>query len=221
MSIENEERQTITPGDMKVCIRIGGILYEVGHLFAYQLSTQVEEVPRLVFGEKYAITSTKGRRAHQGTLIFNVINQSVVQELKEILKETGNPVMKDGSFSSKILDGTFMDIDFEKDLSNMITANDNTDDINAMDLPKFDIIITAQDPINPHRYSQKKIVGITIYGQSSAIGLDTVSTQDVYPFMCQHVTPMLQFESDETELNDAVNGFLEQQENGQFISTLG
>lgn len=221
MSIENEERQTITPGDMKVCIRIGGILYEIGHLFAYQLSTQVEEVPRLVFGEKYAITSTKGRRAHQGTLIFNVINQSVVQELKEILKETGNPVMKDGSFSSKILDGTFMDVDFEKDLGNMITANDNTDDINAMDLPKFDIIITAQDPINPNRYSQKRIVGITIYGQSSAIGLDTVSTQDVYPFMCQHVTPMLQFESDDTELNSAVNDFLEQQENGQFISTLG
>lgn len=221
MSVNYDERQTITPGDMKVCIRIGGMLYEIGHLFAYQLSTQVEEVPRLVFGEKYPITSTKGRRAHQGTLIFNVINMSVVQELKKILAETSNPVMKNGGFTNKILSGTFVDTNFEEELGNMIKPNDNTDDINAMDLPKFDIIITAQDPINPHRYSQKRIEGITIYGQSNAIGLDTVNTQDVYPFMCQHVTPLMQFESDSSQLNDAVNGYLDMQENGQFISTLG
>lgn len=221
MSIKNEERQTITPGDMKVCLRMGGMLYEIGHLFAYQLSTQVEEVPRLVFGEKYAITSTKGRRAHQGTLIFNVINVSVVQELKKILAETSNPVMHNGSFTSQIIDGTFMDTNFENELGEMVKPNTNTDDINAMDLPAFDIIITAQDKLNPNKYSQKRIEGIVIYGQSNAIGLDTVNTQDVYPFMCKHVTPLMQFESDSTELNDAVNDFLDKEENGQFISTLG
>ena len=116
--------------------------------------------------------------------------------------------MHNGSFTSQIIDGTFMDTNFENELGEMVKPNTNTDDINAMDLPAFDIIITAQDKLNPNKYSQKRIEGIVIYGQSNAIGLDTVNTQDVYPFMCKHVTPLMQFESDSTELNDAVNDLL-------------
>lgn len=223
MSTKIETQQSVTPGDMKVCMRIGGILYEIGHLYSYQLTTETEQVPRLVLGEKYAIAGTRGKREHQGTLIFNVINQSVVQELKSILFETGNKVIQNGGFNSTILSGTFTDIDaeeFEENLGNMVTANTNTDDINAMDLPPFDIIITAQDRLIPTRYTQKKIIGVVIYGQSNAIGIDTVTTQDVYPFMCRSVSPLRVFESNSTNLNDAVNESLEESEDGNFISTL-
>ena len=218
VNFDTERRQSITPGDMKVCIRVGGILYEVGHLFSYSLTTAIEAVPLLVFGEKYAISENRGKRSHQGTLIFNVINQSLVHELKTILFETKNPVIKNGGFNSEISSGTFLDTPFEEEMGELIKV-ESTDNINAMDLPEFDIIITSQDPLVPTRYSQKKLIGVTIYGQSSAIGLDTVTTQDAYAFMCKSVTPLLSFENKNTDLNTATNEIISESENGDFISS--
>lgn len=219
INYDTEQRHSMSPGDLKVCLRVGGILYEIGHLFSYSLTSAVESVPLLVFGNKYAIAENKGKRSHQGTLIFNVINYSLIHELKEILTETDNPVIQNGGFSSKIENGTFMDVDFEEELGDMVTVNTDTDNINATDLPEFDIIITSQDPIIPTRYSQKKIIGIVIYGQSSAIGLDTVTTQDAYPFMCKSVTPWTTFESESTDLNEATNELLNEENEGNFISS--
>lgn len=218
VNFDTENRQSITSGDMKVCIRVGGILYEVGHLFSYSVTTAVESVPLLVFGNKYAVAENRGKRSHQGTLIFNVINQSLVHELKTMLINDKNPVVKNGGFNSEIKTGTFLDTPFEEEMGEMIAVQ-NTYDVNAMDLPEFDIIVTSQDPKNPNRYSQKKLIGIVIYGQSSAIGLDTVTTQDAYAFMCKSVTPLLSFESENTDLNTAVNELLEESEEGNFISS--
>ena len=218
VNYDTEKRQSITPGDMKVCLRVGGILYEVGHLFSYSLTTAVEAVPLLAFGEKYAIAENRGKRSHQGTLIFNVINQSLVHELKTMLLKDKNSVVKNGGFNSEISSGTFMDTPFEDEMKDLIKVQ-STENINAMDLPEFDLIVTAQDPLIPTRYSQKKLIGITIYGQSSAIGLDTVTTQDAYAFMCKSVTPLLSFESDSTDLNTATNELLTESENGNFINS--
>ena len=70
VNFDTENRQSITPGDMKVCIRVGGILYEVGHLFSYSVTTAVESVPLLVFGNKYAVAENRGKRSHQGTCLL-------------------------------------------------------------------------------------------------------------------------------------------------------
>ena len=220
ISNDLEVRHTITPGDLKVCIKICGILYEVGHLSSYSLKTEVEEVPAFVFGEKYAVTDFKGKRSHQGTLIFNVINQSLVHELKTIMQETKNPAISKGGFNTRIEATTFDDgSGFEENLGALVKVDTDLDNVNAMDLPPFDIIMTFQDKLIPTRFSQKRIIGVTIVGQSNAIGLDTVNTQDAYSFLAKSVSPLLVFDSDTSELNDAVNSALNDMENGKFVSS--
>lgn len=218
VNYNTETRQSISPGDMKVTMRIGGILYEIGHLFSYSLTTAVETVPLIVMGNKFPTASNRGKRSHQGVLIFNTINQSLVHELKTILRETKNPVInKKGSFLTKINSGTFIDTDFENELEDLVEVN-NTEEINAMDLPEFDIILTAQDKRNPQRYSQKKIIGVTLYSQSSAIGIDTITTQDAYSFMCKSVTPLTSFFSTKEDINSAANENIAKEEDGYITS---
>lgn len=208
VSYDFDHRNTMAPGDMKIVMRMGDQLYEIGHLFAYNLRTSREVVPRQAFGYKTSIGSTKGRRSHEGVLIFNVINESIVHEMKEIMKATNNKLIKNGGFISEISDAaTFFAQDFEEDnSSNLIGVNDDPDSISAMELPAFDLIITVQNPEYPSRYTQKKIIGITLIGQQGAIGLDTITAQEQYPFVCKHVTPLVTFEtSGITDLNEAAN----------------
>lgn len=209
---EKEQRNTMAPGDMKIVMRVGGISYEIGHLFAYSLKTSREVVPRQGMGSKTSIGATKGRRSHNGVLIFNVINESIVHELKRSMLESNNPLIKNGSFVSNISNATtFSDqiFDEETDTDGLVGVENDLDAINAMELPPFDLIITSQNPENPNIYSQKKIIGITIMGQQGAIGLDTITAQEQYPFVCKHTTPLATFETkDVMHVNDAANMFL-------------
>lgn len=209
---DTEQRNTMAPGDMKIVMKVGGISYEIGHLFAYSLKTSREVVPRQGMGTKTSIGATKGRRSHNGVLIFNVINESIVHELKKIMLETNNPLLKHGSFVSNIANvSTFSDQEFneELDTEGLVGVENDLDAINAMELPPFDLIITSQNPENPRMYSQKKIIGITLIGQQGAIGLDTITAQEQYPFFCKHTTPLTNFETkNDVSLNDAANLFI-------------
>lgn len=203
-----DHRNTMAPGDMKIVLRVGGQLYEIGHLFAYNLRTSREVVPRQSMGFKTAIGSTKGRRSHDGVLIFNVINESIVHELKQTMYATGNKLIKDGGFVSEISNATtFFEQDFEEDRSSeLVGIKNDSDDISAMELPPFDLIITTQNPEVPTMYTQKKIIGIVLIGHQGAIGLDTITAQEQYPFVCKHTTPLVTFETNGiTNVNDAAN----------------
>lgn len=214
-----ETRHTIKPGDLKVCIEIGGMTYEVGHLFAYSIQTSVEEVPAFGFNNKFAIAEFKGKRSHQGTLIFNVVNQSLVHELKKILEETKNPLVTKGGFISNIKGGTFDDgNNFENETDSLVNVNNDTENLTSMELPPFNIVVLYQDPIIPTRFSMKKLIGVTIVGQSNAIGLDTINTQDTYPFVCKSVTPLLVYSSDTADFNEFAEKALMDDTDGKFIS---
>lgn len=219
-----EGRNTMSPGDMKIVIKLGGIHYEIGHLFAYNLKTTKEVIPRQAMGSKTSSGATSGRRSHNGVLIFNVMNESIVHELKEIMYKTNNPLYKNGGFISEIKDvstfglGAFDESDFGKDV---IGTQKDDDAISAMELPPFDLVITSQNPNNHRMYSQKKIVGITITGQQGAIGLDTITAQEQYPFVCKHVTPLTTFEiKEDMDLNSAANISLLEEYGDKFYQKL-
>lgn len=216
-----ENKTCLHPGDMKIVIRINEISYEIGHLFSYSLQTTKEVIPVQVFGNKFSNAAIPGRRAHDGVLIFNVINESLIQELKEELFRTNNSAVKDGGFTSEISGLTFDEQGFEEADDDLIRVNTNPDRINAMDLPPFDLIITTKHPTNPKIYYMKKIIGITLVSQNGAIGLDTITTQDQYAFMCKSVTPMISYETDSIgEFNDVVNELIKQ-EDDSYVGTIG
>lgn len=221
INYELENQTTIHPGDMKIVIKVNGISYEVGHLYSYSIQTSTEVIPVQVYGSKFAKTAIKGRRAHDGVLIFNVINESLVQELKEELFRTNNSAVKNGGFTSEISGLTFDEQGFEESTKDLVRVNTDKNKINAMDLPPFDLIITSVHPKNPKLYYMKKLIGITLVSQNGAIGLDTITTQDQYAFMCKKVSPTISYEVETTgDFNDIVNGLISS-EDENYVSTIG
>lgn len=209
---KHDKNISTTPGDMKVVIKIGNKIYEIGHLFSYSLQSAREVIPRQAFGDKYSVGQTRGKRQHNGVLVFNVINTSIVHELRKQMMLTKNEaVSSEGAFSSHIADeSTFMGADEElsKVTDDLVTENTDDDLISATELPSFDLYVTAKDPLNPNRYTQKKIIGIHIVGHQGAIGLDTITTQEQYPFVCKSTTPLTAYDGKDVPVNDAANGII-------------
>lgn len=153
----------------------------------------VEPVPTIGFSKPTGIAI--GSSIVTGSMVFEVLNQGFVNEIKEILKKAGI-----GNIS----------IDFDTEDNNEIPKYGTSDIEEINDFPNLDLILIGVKENDPNKKIQKQILGVRFNQGQSGIGITQISVREQYSFLAQRMEDFKPVEGatedDEIEYDDTIFG---------------
>lgn len=178
-----------TGSELKVTTTIKGVKIVIGNLSQLAGQIKLEMVPRYVLGSANPVASSKGKRTIVGKMVFEVLNNSFITDIKNAIKQAG--VSLDGSLTEGA--GT----DANSDGTGFV--NTGIEYIYEDQLPPMDIEIIATKEDSSGIQSSRTIKGVTIASKSSSIGIKDIDIQEEYEFIATEITPLVR-----VDMNTAV-----------------
>lgn len=131
-----------------------------------------QKKPRMVIGQKNPIGISSGVRLVTGTIVFEIFDKGIMQEIQALVKaELGN-----NTSDSYVIFENGQNVKFDT-LTNLFS------------LPPFDLVIVAVKENNEKIRMKKVIKNIVLSSSAGAIGVNTLTVQEEYQFIAQKIEP--------------------------------
>ena len=163
-------------------------LVELGQAssFSYIEQYAIEPVP--VIGLSGAGGIARGSRIIRGSLVFEVLKEGFVNEVKSILKKAGIKQVE---------------VNYDANGKDYTPKYSLTDIESVNDFPNFDIIMLGVKDNNPNKKIQKQIQGLRFSQGQSGIGVNQLSVREQYAFLAKSIEDLnIVTGSTETDIGD-------------------
>lgn len=148
-------------------------LIKFARISAISAVQNYEVHPLIAIGFSKPTNVATGSSVVTGNVIFEVINQGFVNEIKEVLAKAGV-----GN----------IDIDIEMDSENNETPKYHLSEIQDInDFPKIDFVIIGVKQNDPNKKIEKQIIGVRFNRGSSGIGITQLSVREQYSFIAMRM----------------------------------
>ena len=138
--------------------------------FSYMEQYAIEPVP--VIGQSGAAGLARGSRLIRGSMVFEVLKEGFVNEVKRILKKAGiNQI----------------EISFDSNGDDYAPRYALSDIESVNDFPNFDIIMLGVKENNPNKKIQKQIQGLRFSQGGSGIGVNQLAVREQYAFLAKSI----------------------------------
>lgn len=149
---------------------IGFELVELGSASSFSYIEQYATEPVAVIGTPNAGGLAKGSSIIRGSLVFEVLKEGFVNEVKRILDKAGIKQIDIGfDYSGKEYNPRYS-------LSDIESIND---------FPSFDIIMLGVKENNPNKKIQKQIKGMRFASGRTGIGVNQLAVREQYSFLAK------------------------------------
>ena len=182
-----------TGSELKVTTEINGVKIVIGNLAQLAGQIKIDMVPRYVFGSANPVAASKGKRAIMGKMVFEVLNNSLITDIKNALKSAG--VSLDGTLTQGNATTA--------DASGTSFTNTGIEYQYEDQLPPMDIEIIAIKEDTAGVKSSRTIKGVVITSKSSAIGIKDIDIQEEYEFLATEITPLKRIDDTVVNLSNA------------------
>ena len=141
-----------------------------------------------VIGQSGAAAIATGSRLIRGSLVFEVLKEGFVNEVKRILRKAGIKQI---------------DISFDPSGSNQVPKYSLADIESINDFPNFDIIMLGVKDNNPNKKIQMQIQGMRFSQGQTGIGVNQLSVREQYGFLARSIEHLTTVEgATETNVGD-------------------